>query len=244
LITRGHEVIVATHLTPPGIPSLADLARWQRIPFVEDSPDELCDTARAFRPDIIFSVYYRTVLPADMLDLAPRGAFNFHPSLLPKHAGCFSAVWAIIDGDRTTGVTCHRMTRQVDGGDIVDTLPVPIQNTDTGMSLYYQLVDATAIVFDRVLHQAEHTPLITRPQQGVRSYHPREVPQGGAVDPYWPRDRIERFIRALYFPPYEPAHVVLDGRRHPVRNIDEYDRLLRPTHTKPEREHTLSTAPS
>jgi len=227
LVSGGHEVFVATHTTPDGVSSVPDLARDLAVPRVDGSPRDIFKVARDFAPDIIFSVYYRAILPRKVLELAPRGGFNFHPSLLPRHAGCFSGVWAILEGDRMTGVTCHRMVERVDSGEIVDVITLPIEASDTGISLYFKLVDTAHALFERVLRQADCGPLRGRPQSGERSYHGREVPFNGIIDPEWPRDRIDRFIRALYFPPYEPACVEFDGRNYPVRTIEEYNRLLR-----------------
>ena len=227
LIARGHDVLVATHPTPDGIPSVAALGRWLGIPYVEGAPDAVLATAVRFAPDIIFSVYYRTILPVKVTDLAPLGAYNFHPSLLPRHAGCFSAVWTILEGDVRTGVTCHRMIERVDAGDVVDAISVAVDDTDTGMSLYYKLVDATLVLFDRVLKRAEKERLPGKPQTGKRSHHRREVPHGGMIDPGWPRRRIERFIRALDFPPFPPACVEIQGARCPVRSLEQYDRVMR-----------------
>lgn len=226
LIAREHEVFVATHPTPAEIPSLAAFAQWVGIGFVDGEVDQVGAAAGSFRPEIILSVYYRHILPVRVLEMAPRGAFNFHPALLPRHRGSYSAPWAIIEGDRTTGATCHRMIERVDAGGIVDTLPVSVEMNDTGMSLYYKLVDAVVALFEQVVRQAECGPLETRPQQGPASFHLRKIPCDGVIDPAWARDRIERFIRALNFPPWPPAAAVIDGVRHPVRNIEEYDEVL------------------
>jgi methionyl-tRNA formyltransferase len=178
-------------------------------------------------------MYYREILPSDVLDLAPMGAFNFHPSLLPRHRGCFSAPWAIIDGDRTTGVTCHRMIGQVDAGDVVDVVRVPVQEDATGFSLYYDLVDAAVGLFEQVVRRAEEGALPQRPQEGPSSYHARRVPYDGLIDLSWPRVRAERFIRAMYFPPYPPAIAIVDGTEHPVRTIGEFDKLIGPVPSSP-----------
>ncbi len=225
-VARGHEVAVATHASPPEVPSVTALASNLGLPLIADEPVFLERHSRSFRPDIIFSVYYRDILPHDVLDIAPRGAFNFHPSLLPRHRGCFSAPWAIIEGDDVTGVTCHRMVERVDAGGIVTTAELPISDTDTGFSLYYKLVDAAVELFTRVLDQAARGLLPQVPQKGAGCFHSRAVPNDGVIDPTWPRDRIERFIRALHFPPFPPACVVLEGMRRSVRSLAEYDAIM------------------
>lgn len=227
LIARGHDVLVVTHPSPPEIPSVAALADALGLKWTTDGVESFLALATEFRPDIMFSVYYRRILSQDILDIPRLGSFNFHPSLLPKHRGCFSAPWAIIDGDRVTGVTCHRMTEKVDAGEIIDREDVTIAETETGLSLYDKLVNTTASLFVRVLDRAETGSLEGTPQEGEGSFHRREVPFDGLIDAQWPRARIDRFIRALYFPPYHPATVLVDGHRSTVRTIEQYDRLMR-----------------
>ena len=227
LAQRGHEVLVASHPTPPEFPSVPALASWWGMECVEGRPAEVLEAANRFQPDLILSMYYRHILPEELLNLAPRGALNFHPALLPRHRGCFSAVWAILEGDHDTGVTCHRMVPAVDAGEIVDQVAVPIHSTDTALSLYYRLVDAAVDLFECVVRRSEQAELRGRPQQGEASYHRREVPYGGLIDPSWPRDRIERFIRAMDFPPYPPASVEVDGTRIPVRSLAEFNTVMR-----------------
>ena len=226
LVSRGHEVIVATHQPAAGVPDVADLARVLQCSVIVDDLDALREEIRRFKPDILFSVYYRSILPPDVLASVRLGGLNFHPSLLPRHRGCFSAPWAIIEGDRETGVTCHRMTERVDAGDVMDRETVAIDSSDTGMSMYYKLVDATLRVLDRILALNASAGEGGSPQRGAGSYHSRQVPFEGVIDPQWPRDRIDRFIRALFFPPYPPAGLRLGGRVHEVRTMADFDRLM------------------
>ena len=108
-----------------------------------------------FRPDLILSVYYRLILPDRILELAPQGAFNFHPSLLPRHRGCFSAPWAIIQGDRETGVTIMQMAEGLDTGDMLCKRSTEITATDTAASLHDRLADMGAGALLEVLAQIE-----------------------------------------------------------------------------------------
>jgi GDP-perosamine N-formyltransferase len=234
LIERRHDVVVATHAASPEWPNVAALARSYSLETIVDDADALERAAGRFAPDAIFSVYYRHIIPVHVLALARRGAYNFHPSLLPRHRGCFSAPWAIIEGDRETGVTCHRMIAAVDAGAIVDSVAVPIRDADTGMSLFYKLVDATVDLFPRVLEAVIEGTTRTQPQTGPASFHPRGVPHDGIIDHTWPRALIERFIRALYFPPYAPAAVVVGGVPEPVTSLAEFDRLITPGPPEPQ----------
>jgi len=226
LVAGHHDVLVVTHPTPPDVPSVGALADALELTGTTAGTETILGLATEFQPDIAFSVYYRHILSQDVLDVARLGSFNFHPSLLPKHRGCFSAPWAIIDGDRVTGVTCHRMTEKVDAGEVVDRETVTIAETETALSLYDRLVDTTGSLFARVLDRAETGSLDGTPQTGEGSFHRREIPFEGLIDPQWSRARIDRFIRALYFPPYPPASALIGERRVSVRTIEEYDHVM------------------
>lgn len=232
---RGHDVLVATHASPAHVPSLSQLARDLEVRAVEADGHEVSGLACEFMPDVTFSVYYRHRLPATLLRVAPLGSYNFHPSLLPRHRGSFSAPWAILEGDRETGVTCHYMTEELDAGDIVDQVTIPVLDGDTGRSLYFRLVDAAAALFRRVVERVEHGPLAGRPQTGTPSFHRREVPYDGIINPDWPRDYIGRFIRAFHFPPYAPAGLMINGVRHSIETIEQYDALTAKRATAPVR---------
>ena len=71
------------------------------------------------RPAIIYSFYYRNLLPDAVLRAAPLGAFNLHGSLLPAYRGRAPVNWMLVNGEREAGVTLHHMVARADAGDIV-----------------------------------------------------------------------------------------------------------------------------
>ncbi len=95
-------------------------------------------------PEAIFSFYYRKILSQDILDCAPKGAFNLHGSLLPKYRGRCPVNWALIHGEKVTGVTLHVMVPKPDAGDIVMQKKVPITQKDTAHSLFGKIAGAAA----------------------------------------------------------------------------------------------------
>jgi len=90
-----------------------------------DSDEDVLAEARRFRPDLIVSASYRKKLSMSVLELC-ADRINFHPSLLPKHRGCWSGFWAIFEGDAETGVTCHRMVHEFDAGRILHQVAAPL----------------------------------------------------------------------------------------------------------------------
>ena len=81
-------------------------------------PTVLAAVASA-RPDVILGWFYPKQIPAEMLRLAPRGAFGVHPSLLPRWRGPDPYFWAIYAGDSETGVSLHRLEAEYDTGAVV-----------------------------------------------------------------------------------------------------------------------------
>lgn len=180
-----------------------------------------------FQPDILFSLYYRDVIPQAILDIPPLGAVNLHPSLLPKYRGTFSAPWVIINGEKYTGFTYHYMLPQVDAGNIILQRRIPIEPNSTAYSLYHRLIIEGMADFGEAfrLVAEEHYP--GKPQVGESSYYPRKVPFNGYIDPRWSKKQVDRFIRAMYFPPYKGACVrLVDGTEQEVFSLAEYESLV------------------
>jgi methionyl-tRNA formyltransferase len=107
LHARGVDVaLVVTHRDRPDeniwFRRVADTAAELNLSFIygEDPTDPaLAEAVRAAKPDVIFSFYYRSMIPADLLAVAPQGAFNMHGSLLPKYRGRVPVNWAVLRGE-------------------------------------------------------------------------------------------------------------------------------------------------
>jgi len=180
-----------------------------------------------FRPDALFSLYFRDIIPKTILDIPAAGAVNLHPSLLPKYRGTFSAPYAIINGEKYTGFSYHYMLPAVDAGNVILQRQVPIKPDDTAYSLYHRLIIEGMAAFDEAfrLVTEEHYP--GQEQVGEPSYYSRRVPFGGYIDPRWSREHIDRFIRAMYFPPFKGACVrLIGGREKELHSLEEYDALF------------------
>ncbi len=103
--------------------SVAALAKKYDIPVHTpesvNSPDWI-KRIQSWGPELIFSFYYRNMIAEEILNIPRLGAFNMHGSLLPKYRGRVPINWAILNGEKETGVTLHHMVKKADAGDIVD----------------------------------------------------------------------------------------------------------------------------
>ena len=85
---------------------------------------------------MFISIYYRLLIPYSIISLAKYSGINMHPSYLPFYKGAFSNSWAIINGEKFTGITFHYMTDKIDSGNIIFQKKINITKNDTAYSLY------------------------------------------------------------------------------------------------------------
>lgn len=195
--------------------SCAELAVRNSIPvFTPERVDaSVVAQVAALRPDVIYSVYYRFLLPDAILNAAPMGAFNLHGSLLPKYRGRAPVNWMIINGEREAGVTLHHMVARADAGDIVAQRACSIDDSDTALALYRKLVPLGAEII-REYHPRIVTGSAPRTKQDLSrgSYFGRRRPEDGRIDWRWPARRIFNLIRAVTHP-YPGAFCYASGKK-------------------------------
>jgi len=101
---------------------LEKIAYDRGIPVITASDDlsgALCERLRDLRPDLICIAIFPRILPRDLTEIAPLGAINAHPSLLPRHRGPLPLFWTYHGDDRITGVTVHHANERFDAGDVI-----------------------------------------------------------------------------------------------------------------------------
>jgi len=209
LLDRGvHVVGVFTHADDPQenlwFPSVASLAESTGIPV--STPTRLQDPAwqfsvSALRPDLIFSFYYRRLIPMPLLRQAPLGAFNMHGSLLPRYRGRAPVNWAILRGEAETGATLHHMVEVADAGDIVDQERVPIEPEEPVGPIMARVRDAALTILERRLDQLLRGTASRHPQDHARAtVFGRRRPEDGRIDWQRPGREIFNLVRAVTRP--------------------------------------------
>ena len=135
-----------------------ELALENNIPVYQ--PTKLRDgTAteliKSLEPDILVVVAYGRILPDDMLEVPKYGAINVHASLLPKYRGAAPIQWAVLNGDKITGVTTMYLASEMDTGDIIYTSETEIGEFETSGELFDRLMIMGAELLDRTLRDIE-----------------------------------------------------------------------------------------
>lgn len=187
--------------------------------------DVVFDILSAYNPDLIVSILWPRRILDNVLALT-KDCINFHPSLLPRHRGAYTQFWAIFDGDEEMGCTCHRMVSEFDAGRIIFQDSVPIADEECALSLHKKVASSIERCFQQVMElylNPEGLPAGDEWNVDQFPYHRRRLPFKGAIDPSWPDDKIDRFIRAMYFPPHAPATAyTADGDSYLVASMEEF----------------------
>lgn len=217
LLAGGVEVaLVITHADDPAeniwYGSVSALCREHALPvavYADPGDPALLAAVAAARPDFLFSFYYRRMLPASVLAMAP--GYNMHGSLLPQFRGRASVNWAVLHGATCTGATLHEMTAKPDAGAIVAQTAVPILPDDTAYEVFGKVTVAAEQTLWSVL-PALLNGTAPRRDNDLRqgSYFGGRTPADGLI--IWQRDAqtVYNLHRAVA-PPYPGAYTELGG---------------------------------
>lgn len=197
--------------------SVQSLCETERIPFVTpDDPKspELLARVKAAQPDLMFSFYYRHMLPQAILDVAP--AYNMHGSLLPAYRGRAPVNWAVLHGERETGASLHEMTVKPDAGSIVAQQAVPILPDDTAFEVFGKVTVAAELALYRVLPALLDGSAPRTPNDLTRGgYFGGRKPEDGRIDWSKPAQDVYNLHRAVA-PPYPGAFTDVGPRRYTI----------------------------
>ena len=109
-----------------------------------------------YQPDIILVSCYARILPSSVTSLAKLGCFNIHPSLLPAYRGPEPIFWQLKFGEQEMGVSIHKLTETIDGGDILKQQPLTLRNGLTRLEIERFFANAAADLLLEVLGKLEH----------------------------------------------------------------------------------------
>lgn len=159
---------------------------------------QFIETIKQFSPDLIVVCAYGKILPKELLEIPKFGCWNIHASLLPKYRGASPINWAILEGERETGVTIMLMDEGLDTGPILLQKKIEISEDDSAITLSQKLAQLgkEAILSAIELHKKGQLKPISQPEEGI-SWAPILKKEDGFFTFEEPAKIIERKVRAL-----------------------------------------------
>jgi methionyl-tRNA formyltransferase len=189
---RGHQVL------PSPIKVIAQQHGIPVLQFARIKSHEGVAALREAAPDMIVTAAFGQILSKEILDIPPKGCLNVHASLLPKYRGAAPIQWAIIKGEKQTGVTIMYMNEGLDTGDIISSIAVPVGDDTTGGQLYDALAHAGADLLVNTLGDIESGQAVrTSQSEAEASYYPPLSRELGRIEWTKPATEIRNLIRAL-----------------------------------------------
>ncbi|MDI6687843.1 MAG: methionyl-tRNA formyltransferase [Desulfobacterales bacterium] len=174
--------------------------------------DEFANNVIKLKPDMFVVSAFGHILPKSILELPKIGALNIHASLLPKYRGAAPIQWAIINGEKETGVTIMLMDEGLDTGDILFTSKIQIFPDDTSATLHNRLADLGADLLIKTLKAIEADNINPIPQDHtIATYAPMLKKKDGHINWEMAAEKLEAFIRGMT--PWPGAFAFCDNTR-------------------------------
>ncbi|MEW6245775.1 MAG: methionyl-tRNA formyltransferase [Nitrospirota bacterium] len=163
------------------------------------------DALKNWQPDLIAVAAFGRILPPAILNLPSKGCINVHASLLPKYRGAGPIQWAIINGERETGITTMLMDEGMDTGAILLQETVPIEPDDTAGTLSAKLAQVGGRLLVETLRRLKAGTLAPRPQDHAQAtLAPLLKKEDGLID--WTRPAVEIANRIRGLAPWPGAY--------------------------------------
>ena len=160
--------------------------------------------------DVILAIGWYYMVPEKIRSLAKYGAWGIHASLLPDYAGGAPLVWAIINGEKETGVTLFKFDNGVDDGDIIRQEKFKIEREDAIKQVYEKATIASKSILKDVFIEKRYS--FTPQDKSKIKVYPQRSPKDGEIDWTWDSEKIYNFIRAQSRP-YPGAWTIIEGKK-------------------------------
>lgn len=209
LVEAGYEVVLA--VTQPDKPKgrggkmqatpVKAAAALHGIPVFQPQKirtRESIEELKKYHADIMVVIAFGQILTKEILEMTPRGCVNVHASLLPKYRGAAPIQWAVINGEKVSGVTTMQMDEGLDTGDMLLKTEVMLDEKETGESLHDKLAEAGAALCVKTLRALEEGSITPQKQGESPTEYARMLDKSlGSIDWNNSAVSIERLIRGL-----------------------------------------------
>lgn len=173
---------------------------------------EFLDEIKTLAPDVICVVAYGKILPKEILEIPKLGCINVHGSLLPKYRGAAPIQWAVLNGDKTTGITTMYMDEGMDTGDMILKEEVEIGPEETTGDLWQKLTKIGGEILVKTLKLIEEGKAPREKQTEEATLAPMLNKEMALID--WENsdaNKIHNLIRGLN--PIMGAYSYIDGKK-------------------------------
>lgn len=180
---------------------------------------DFIDEIKGLKPDVICVVAYGKILPKEILEIPKLGCINVHGSLLPKYRGAAPIQWAVINGDKTTGITTMYMDIGMDTGDMILKEEVEIGQDETTGELWGKLAKIGGELLVKTLEQIESGTAPRIPQNSDFSMAPMLDKEMSKID--WNNKtaiEIKNLVRGL--DPIMGTYSYLNGKKIKIWKVD------------------------
>ena len=173
--------------------------------------EEFVDTLRAYNPDVMVVVAFGQIIPLSILKMPKYGCVNIHGSLLPKYRGAAPIQWAVLDGEKETGITTILMDEGIDTGDILLKKTIKIDADETSGSLFDKLKALGAETILETLDELEKGSITpTKQGESPTAYAKMLTKAMGLIDFTKPAKELDCFVRGM--DPWPSAYTLLAGK--------------------------------
>ena len=177
--------------------------------------EETVQQLRDLQPDVVAVVAYGRILPQKVLDIPPMGCINIHASLLPKYRGSAPYQWAVLNGEKETGVTAMYLCREMDAGDMIDVAKTAIGENETAGELLDRLAVLGAELLSKTLTRVEKGEAEGIPQDAAKAtYAPMLDKTMCAIDWTKTAQQVHNWVRGLH--PWPVATAELNGTKFKI----------------------------
>lgn len=205
---------------------IKQLATRHKIPILQPlkmKDPGLLDSLSSWKPDLIVVAAFGRILPKVILDLPPRHCINVHASLLPKYRGAGPIQWAIIRGERETGITTMLMDEGMDTGAILLQEKIQIAPDDTAGTLSSKLADIGGRLLLDTLTRLHDGTLTPQPQDSSRAtMAPLLKKEDGLLD--WTLPAVDLANRVRGLSPWPGAYAYFGEERWVIWKAEVLDR--------------------
>ena len=191
-----------------------DLPVYQPENFREE---DTVEQLRQLQPDVVAVVAYGRILPQKVLDIPTKGCINIHASLLPAYRGSAPYQWAVLNGEKVTGVTAMYLCREMDAGDIIDAVQTPIEPNETAGELLDRLAVLGAQLLEKTLDaMAAGEVQRTRQDEALVTYAPMLDKSICPIDWTKAAQQVHDHVRGLS--PWPVATAEIAGTRFKIHS--------------------------